>query len=106
MLGIWGWGGLNIFFRGRKSHQVAVTEHGISSTSFDPEALQSGFRMNCLFWSGDFGKMEVEFLRASGPPQKITPKLHGQTCRHSSPISFTFSSPKSLHADFLLLRAD
>ena len=31
----------------------------------------------------------VCFSRASGLPKKFTPKIHAQTCRHSSPISLS-----------------
>ena len=50
-------------------HSVCIEGHPrFSQTSFprcsfvDPEALQSGYGLNCYFWSGDFKKIAGEFL--------------------------------------------
>ena len=83
---------------------------------FDREVLQSGSGVNFISVRRILGKLPGnfsanfvgEFFSANcsalfsqdfspPPPQqkKVTPKIHAQNCRHSSPISF-------LHAGFLL----
>ena len=43
-----------------------------------------------------------EFISLVFPWVQVPPKKHAQNCRHSSPISFTFSNPNIFHADYLL----
>ena len=75
----------------------------------DPEVLQSGFGVifNILAWR-NLGKLQANFsanfdgdffrnffglvfqgFRTPPPQKRITPKIHSQTCRHSSPISLS-----------------
>ena len=81
---------------------------GLRITNLEPEVLQSGFGVNFYFGLADFRKIaggknfsanfssnfDGEFLwpcssRASDPPKKFMPKIHAQTCRHSSPFSLS-----------------
>ena len=78
----------------------------MSPTILDPDVLLSGFGVMFLFGLANFRKIPANFSanldanfdseffglvfsRASGSPKKITPKIHAQTCRHSSPISLS-----------------
>ena len=86
---------------------------------FDSEfrVLQSGLGVNFLFWTGEFQEVSqrisianldgesfsLVFPAIQAPPP---PQIHAQNSRPELSAflsNFTFSNPKSTHADFLLM---
>ena len=114
---VWSWGCKGGFYRRSKGPEFGQKRGGNSvpakfRESFVaefvvPGVVQSGFRVNFLFWSGKFSEncrrisqrilmanFDSEFFGLVFPgfqatPKKFTPKIHVQNCRHSSPISLS-----------------
>ena len=73
---------------------------GCAPRIFGPDVMQSGFGVNFLFWSGELqencrrisqrilmANFDSEIFGLVFPGLQVTPKIHAQNCRHSSPIS-------------------
>ena len=91
-----------------RNYFAIVSARMVQRRRVGPDVMQSGFEVKFLFWSGEFRKIAGEFLsefwwrilianfsalffQGFRPPKKFTPKIHVQNCRHSSPISLSWT---------------